>query len=49
MMNSREKGGVHWEGGSAKVRERERQKVLIKALHQVYPHRTCLLHLACYC
>ena len=47
MMNSREKGGVHWEGGSAKVRERERQKVLIKALHQVYPHCTCLLHIAC--
>jgi len=31
----REKGGVHWEGGSAHVRERLRQEVVIKALHQV--------------
>jgi len=31
----REKGGVHWEGGFAFIRERERQKAVIKALHQV--------------
>ena len=27
---------MHWEGGFAYVRERERQKAVIKALHQVH-------------
>ena len=46
-IDFREKGGVHWEGGFAFVRERERQKAVIKALHQVHHlHLTCSVHLA---
>ena len=45
----REKGGVHWEGGSAHVRERLRQEVVIKALHQVAPGSTHFPHLATRC
>ena len=45
----REKGGVHWEGGSAHVRERLRQEVVIKALHQVAPGSIHFPHLATRC
>lgn len=49
MLISREKGGVHWEGGSAHVRERLRQEVVIKALHQVAPGSIHFPHLATRC
>ena len=45
MFILREKGGVHWEGGSAHVRERLRQEVVIKALHQVAPGSIHFPHL----
>ena len=45
----REKGGVHWEGGSAHVRERLRQEVVIKALHQVKPSSIHFPHLCTRC
>ena len=49
MLIFREKGGVHWEGGSAHVRERLRQEVVIKALHQVAPGSIHFPHLATRC